>query len=82
VISSGQFKEHIDELNLTPNIFPAYPPNLPFPDRVHGFVAQNRSPVALHRHRPECRVHGSLRITPAMEAGITDHVWELAELLK
>jgi len=28
-----------------------------------------------------CRVHGSLRITPAMAAGITDHVWELDELL-
>jgi hypothetical protein len=27
------------------------------------------------------RVHGSLRVTPAMEAGITDHVWELRELL-
>jgi hypothetical protein len=26
-------------------------------------------------------VHQSLRITPAMEAGITDHVWELKELL-
>lgn len=28
-----------------------------------------------------CRVHQTLRITPAMEAGITDHVWELRELL-
>ncbi len=28
-----------------------------------------------------CRVHGSLSITPAMEAGITDHVWELRELI-
>ncbi|MBZ5673398.1 MAG: hypothetical protein LAP61_04060 [Acidobacteriia bacterium] len=28
-----------------------------------------------------CRVHSSIRVTPAMEAGITDHVWELAELL-
>lgn len=28
-----------------------------------------------------CRVHGSLRVTPAMEAGITDHVWEITELL-
>jgi hypothetical protein len=28
-----------------------------------------------------CRIHQSLRITPAMEAGITDHVWELKELL-
>ena len=26
------------------------------------------------------RVHASLRVTPAMEAGIADHVWTLAEL--
>jgi len=24
-------------------------------------------------------VHQTLRVTPAMEAGITDHVWELGE---
>jgi transposase-like protein/IS1 family transposase len=28
-----------------------------------------------------CRIHSSIRVTPAMEAGITDHVWDLAELL-
>lgn len=28
-----------------------------------------------------CRIHKSLRMTPAMESGITDHVWELNELL-
>jgi len=28
-----------------------------------------------------CRIHRSLRVTPAMESGLTDHVWELAELL-
>jgi hypothetical protein len=28
-----------------------------------------------------CQVHGSLRIMPAMEAGITDHVWSVEELL-
>lgn len=28
-----------------------------------------------------CRVHQSLRVTPAMEAGLTDHVWEVEELL-
>ena len=28
-----------------------------------------------------CRVHSSIRVTPAMEAGITDHIWELSELL-
>jgi len=28
-----------------------------------------------------CRTHQTLRVTPAMEAGITDHAWSLAELL-
>jgi hypothetical protein len=29
-----------------------------------------------------CRIHRSLRVTPAMESGIADHVWDIAELLK
>jgi IS1 family transposase len=28
-----------------------------------------------------CRVHQTLRVTPAMESGLTDHVWSLAELV-
>jgi len=28
-----------------------------------------------------CRIHGSLRITPAMAAGVTDRVWELIDLI-
>jgi len=28
------------------------------------------------------RVHKSLRVTPAMAAGITDHVWSVRELLE
>lgn len=28
-----------------------------------------------------CRVHQTLRVTPAMEAGLTNHVWSIAELL-
>ncbi|MGH9385440.1 MAG: IS1/IS1595 family N-terminal zinc-binding domain-containing protein [Vicinamibacterales bacterium] len=28
-----------------------------------------------------CRVHQTLRVTPAMECGITDHVWSVRELL-
>jgi IS1 family transposase len=27
-----------------------------------------------------CRIHQTLRVTPAMEAGITDHIWTLTEL--
>lgn len=28
-----------------------------------------------------CRVHQTLRVTPAMEAGFADHVWSLEELV-
>ncbi len=39
--------------------------------------------VALHfMHYNFCRVHKTLRVTPAMEAGITDHVWTLEEIAK
>ena len=38
--------------------------------------------IALHyMHYNFCRVHQTLRVTPAMEAGIADHVWELEELV-
>jgi hypothetical protein len=29
-----------------------------------------------------CRIHKTLRVTPAMEAGLTDRVWEIGELLQ
>lgn len=29
-----------------------------------------------------CRIHKTLRVTPAMEAGIADHVWSLEEIIK
>jgi len=38
--------------------------------------------VALYfMHYNFCRIHKSLRVTPAMEAGLTDHVWEIEELI-
>jgi hypothetical protein len=32
-------------------------------------------------HYNYCRVHKTLRVTPAMEAGLSDHIWEIDELL-
>jgi IS1 family transposase len=29
-----------------------------------------------------CRIHRTLRVTPAMQAGIENHIWTIAELLK
>jgi IS1 family transposase len=38
--------------------------------------------VALHyAHYNFCRIHRSLRITPAMAAGVTDHVWDISEIV-
>ena len=38
--------------------------------------------VALHfMHYNFCRIHQTLRVTPAMEAGIADHVWSLEEVV-
>jgi hypothetical protein len=28
-----------------------------------------------------CRIHKTLRVTPAMESGVADHVWSVAELI-
>jgi len=38
--------------------------------------------VALHfMHYNFCRVHKTLRVTPAMEAGLTNRVWTLEDLV-
>ena len=39
--------------------------------------------VALHfMHYDFCRVHQTLPITPAMEAGISEHVWSVEEIVE
>lgn len=39
--------------------------------------------VALHyMHYNFCRIHKTLRVTPAMEAGLTGHVWTVEEMLE
>jgi IS1 family transposase len=38
--------------------------------------------IAIHyMHYNFCRIHQTLRVTPAMEAGIADHVWTIEEML-
>lgn len=38
--------------------------------------------IALHfLHYNFCRVHKTLRVTPAMEAGLSNHVWSIDELI-
>lgn len=38
--------------------------------------------VALHyMHYNFCRIHKTLRVTPAMAAGVSDHVWSINEIV-
>ena len=44
-------------------------------------VENHAAAVALHFvHYNFCRIHQTLRVTPAMAAGVTDHVWEIGEI--
>ena len=45
-------------------------------------VENHAHAIALHfMHYNFARIHKSLRVTPAMEAGISDHVWKLEEIV-
>ena len=44
-------------------------------------IENHEHAVALHyMYYNFCRIHQTLRVTPAMEAGISDHVWSLEEI--
>ncbi len=45
-------------------------------------VENHAAAVSLHfMHYNFARIHTTLRVTPAMEAGVTDHVWSLEEIV-
>lgn len=45
-------------------------------------LENHKAAMALHfANYNLCRVHRTLRVTPAMAAGVTDHVWTVAELV-
>ena len=45
-------------------------------------IENHEAAIALHyMHYNFARVHQTLRVTPAMEAGITDHIWSLEEIV-
>jgi|SRR5882724_6034512 len=49
-----------------------------FSKKVENHIAS----IAIHyMHYNFCRIHQTLRVTPAMQAGISDHVWDLTELV-
>ena len=46
-------------------------------------VENHAAAIALHfMHYNFCRIHQTLRITPAMAAGVSDHVWNLEEIIR
>jgi hypothetical protein len=53
---------------------------------TNGFskkLENRRAAIALHfAHYNFCRRHQTLRMPPAMAAGVTDHVWSMRELLE
>jgi IS1 family transposase len=45
-------------------------------------IENHKHAIALHyMYYNFARIHKSLRVTPAMEAGIADHVWSLADII-
>ncbi len=46
-------------------------------------IENHEAAIALHyMYYNFARVHQTLRVTPAMEAGISDHVWTLTEIIQ
>jgi hypothetical protein len=45
-------------------------------------VENHKATIAIHfMHYNFARVHQTLRVTPSMEAGVSDHVWPVAEIV-
>ena len=46
-------------------------------------VQNHAHAIALHfMHYNFCRLHQTLKVTPAMAAGITDKLWEMVDIVK
>jgi hypothetical protein len=70
---------HVDRLNLTIRMHMRRLKRLTnaFSKKWENLWAAYRLHFAYYNF---CRIHKTLRVTPAMEAGITDHGWDLGEL--
>jgi IS1 family transposase len=71
---------YIERFNLTTRMA-----NRRYTRLTNGFskrLRNHEAAVALYVvHYNLCRVHETLRTTPAMALGITDHIWSIAELI-
>ena len=46
-------------------------------------LANHAAAIALHyMHYNFCKIHQTLRVTPAMAAGVTDHVWDAEDIVR
>src|SRR2546427_12720176 len=95
VICTGEFKQRItgdpDPANISTSFVERQ--NLTMRMSMRRFtrltnafskkVANNKAAIALHfMHYNFARIHKTLRVTPAMEAGVSDHVWGLDEIAR
>jgi hypothetical protein len=50
---------------------------------AHSKKVENHiASIAIHyMHYNFCRIHETLRVTPAMEAGIANHIWSIEEMI-
>lgn len=71
---------HIERVNLSVRM-----QQRRFTRLTNGFskkLENHQAAVSLFvAHYNLCRVHETLRVTPAMALGVTDHVWSIAELI-
>jgi hypothetical protein len=52
------------------------------PDGFSKKVENHAHAIALHfMHYNVCRIHKTLRVTPAMAAGVSGHVWDISEIV-
>lgn len=71
---------HIERQNLTMRMHMRRFTRL---TNAHSKKVENHiASIAIHyMHYNFCRIHETLRVTPAMEAGIADHVWSIEEMI-
>ena len=71
---------YVERLNLTMRMSMRR-----FTRLTNGFSKKNETLAAMFAihfmHYNLARIHKSLRITPAMAAGLSDHVWSLEEIV-
>ena len=74
----------ITRVQLTTDGLTAYLPVVyeAFESEIGLAQAENHAACSLHFvHYHVVRVHNTLRVTPAMEAGLANHVWTIEEML-